>query len=69
LSSPNAGTGNPGEFLTLDRQLQQATLRVSTMAHLEITDHFGRETRQAEAERLAARGGNGCGKRRSLYGE
>src|SRR6266436_9133366 len=29
----NAGTGNPGEFLKLDRQLHQATLRVSTMAH------------------------------------
>src|SRR5260370_41342871 len=32
----NAGTGNPGEFLKLDRQLLQATLRLSTMAHLEI---------------------------------
>src|SRR5216684_2216775 len=29
----NAGTGNPGEFLKLDRQLHQATLRVGTMAH------------------------------------
>src|SRR2546426_2373677 len=28
----NAGTGNPGEFLKLDRQLHQATLRISTMA-------------------------------------
>jgi short-subunit dehydrogenase len=37
----NAGTGNPGEFLTLDRQLLQATLRLNTMAHLEITHHFG----------------------------
>jgi len=37
----NAGTGNPGEFLKLDRQLHQATLRVSTMAHLDITHHFG----------------------------
>src|SRR5258708_1342195 len=37
----NAGTGNSGEFLKLDRQLHQATLRVSTMAHLDITHHFG----------------------------
>jgi short-subunit dehydrogenase len=37
----NAGTGNPGEFLKLDRQLHQATLRVSTVAHLDITHHFG----------------------------
>jgi short-subunit dehydrogenase len=43
----NAGTGNPGEFLKLDRQLLQ----------------------EAEARRLDPRGGNGCGKRRSLYGE
>src|SRR5712675_187098 len=37
----NAGTGNPGEFLKLDRQLLQATLRLSAMAHLDITPHFG----------------------------
>jgi uncharacterized protein len=37
----NAGTGNSGEFLKLDRQLLQATLRLSTMAHLNITHHFG----------------------------
>ena len=37
----NAGTGNPGEFLRLDRQLLQETLRLSTMAHLNITHHFG----------------------------
>src|SRR5258705_12779496 len=37
----NAGTGNPGEFLKLDRQLHQAILRVSTIAHLNITHHFG----------------------------
>jgi uncharacterized protein len=36
----NAGTPNPGEFLKLDRQLLQATLRLNTMAHLDIT-HFG----------------------------
>ena len=37
----NAGTGNPGEFLMLDRQLLQATLQLNTMAHLDITHHFG----------------------------
>src|SRR6266852_1694653 len=37
----NAGTPNPGEFLKLDRQLLQETLRLSTMAHLDITHHFG----------------------------
>src|SRR5258705_1060212 len=37
----NAGTGNPGEFLKLDRQLLQATLRLSTMAYLDISHHFG----------------------------
>ncbi len=39
----NAGTGNPGEFLKLDRQLLQATLRLSTMAHLDIDHHFGQK--------------------------
>ncbi len=37
----NAGTGNPGEFLKLDRQLHRTTLRISTMAHLDITHYFG----------------------------
>jgi short-subunit dehydrogenase len=45
----NAGAGNPGEFLKLDRQLLQATLRLSTMAHLDITHHFG--ARLAERRR------------------
>jgi len=37
----NAGTANPGEFLKLDRQLLHATLRLNTMAHLDIAHHFG----------------------------
>src|SRR5258707_8195548 len=37
----NAGTGNSGEFLKLDRQLLQANLRLNKMAHLDITQHFG----------------------------
>ena len=65
----NAGTGNPGEFLKLDRQLLHETLRLNTMAHLEVTHHFGAETRRAEARRPDPRGGHGCGKRHSLDGE
>src|SRR5258708_15562297 len=37
----DAGTPNPGQFLKLDRQLLQATLRLNTIAHLDITHHFG----------------------------
>src|SRR6202051_4651669 len=37
----NAGTGNSGEFLKLDRQLLQKTLRLNTMAHLDIAHYFG----------------------------
>jgi len=39
----NAGTGNPGMFLKLDRQLLEVTLRLNTMAHLDIAHHFGRK--------------------------
>jgi uncharacterized protein len=39
----NAGTANPGEFLRLDRQLLQATLRLNTLAHLDIAHHFGQK--------------------------
>jgi short-subunit dehydrogenase len=38
----NAGTANAGEFLKLDRQLLQETLRLNTMAHLDIAHYFGR---------------------------
>src|SRR6202140_4385320 len=37
----NAGTGNPGEFLKLDRQLLRETLRLNTMSHLDIAHYFG----------------------------
>jgi short-subunit dehydrogenase len=37
----NAGTGNPGEFLKLDRRLLRETVRLGAMAHLDITHHFG----------------------------
>jgi short-subunit dehydrogenase len=37
----NAGTGNPGEFLKLDRQLLVENLRLNTMSHLDIAHYFG----------------------------
>src|SRR5260370_8531767 len=37
----NAGTANPGEFLKLDRQLLEETLRLNTMSHLDIAHYFG----------------------------
>src|ERR1700719_2671901 len=37
----NAGTGNPGEFLKLDRQLLEDTLRLNTMSHLDVAHYFG----------------------------
>ena len=37
----NAGTGNPGEFLKLDRQLLEETLRLNTLSHLDIAHYFG----------------------------
>src|SRR5216684_3117100 len=42
----NAGTPNPGEFLKLDRQLLQKTLRLNTMSHLDIAHYFGRKLAQ-----------------------
>ena len=32
---------NPGEFLKLDRQLLEETLRLNTMSHLDIAHYFG----------------------------
>ena len=64
----NAGTGNPGEFLKLDRQLLEATLRLSTMAHLDITHHFGAKLTERRRGGIIL-AGQWCGKRRSLYGE
>jgi short-subunit dehydrogenase len=65
----NAGTGNPGEFLKLDRQLLQETLRLKYDGASGCHPPFRRETRRAEAGRLDPRGGNECGKRHSLFGE
>jgi short-subunit dehydrogenase len=40
-SGSSPGTGNPGEFLKLDRQLLEETLRLNTVAHLGIAHYFG----------------------------
>jgi hypothetical protein len=47
----NAGTGNPGEFLKIDREQLESLLRLNTLAHLDIAHHFGKK--------LAARGRGG----------
>ena len=52
----NAGTPNPGEFLKLDRQLLQKTLRLNTMAHLDIAHHFGRNSPSAAGAESSSRG-------------
>ena len=39
----NAGTGNPGEFLKLDRELLENLLRLNTLAHLDIAHHYGQK--------------------------
>jgi hypothetical protein len=47
----NAGSGNPGEFLKIDRKELESFLRLNTLAHLDIAHHFG--------QRLASRGRGG----------
>ena len=37
----NAGTANPGEFLTLDRRELVRLLKLNSLAHMEIAHHFG----------------------------
>ena len=39
----NAGTGNPGEFLKIDREELESLLRLNTLAHLDIAHHFGQK--------------------------
>src|SRR5260370_14596677 len=39
----NAGTPSPGEFLKLDQELLEETLRLNTMSHLDIAHYFGRK--------------------------
>ena len=47
----NAGTGNPGEFLKIDRVELENLLRLNTLAHLDIAHQFG--------QRLVGRGQGG----------
>ncbi len=56
----NAGTGNPGDFLKLDRQLLQQTLRLNTMAHLNIAHHFGRKLAEGRPGGLILLGAMGA---------
>jgi hypothetical protein len=56
----NAGTANPGEFLTLDRELLKATLRLNTMAHLDIAHHFGRKLAERQRGGLILIGAMGA---------
>jgi uncharacterized protein len=37
----NAGTGNPGEFLKLERDGLVRLMRLNSLAHLDIAHHFG----------------------------
>jgi hypothetical protein len=39
----NAGTGNPGKFLSIDRQELETLLRLNTVSHLDIAHHFGQK--------------------------
>src|SRR5260221_8327731 len=55
----DAGTGNPGEFLKLDRQLLEESLRLNTMSHLDIAYYFGgklAERRRGSLIRVGAMG-------------
>src|SRR5882757_878097 len=58
----NAGTGNPGEFLKLDRQLLQETLRLHTMSHLDIAHYFGRKLAERKRGGLILVGAMGAEK-------
>src|SRR5258707_1650175 len=57
----NAGTGNPGEFLKLDRQLLEETLRLNTMSHLDIAHYFGGKLAERRRGGLIFVGGFGAG--------
>jgi short-subunit dehydrogenase len=39
----NAGTGNPGTFLSIRRQELENLLRLNTMSHLDVAHHFGQK--------------------------
>ena len=65
----NAGTGKCGELLNSIVNCFRQTLRLNTMAHLDIAHHFGAKLAERRRAGEHPRGGDGCGKRRSLYGE
>ena len=57
----NAGTANPGEFLKLDRQLLEETLRLNTMSHLDIAHYFGGKLAERRRGGLILVGAMGAG--------
>ena len=42
----NAGTGNPGEFLSIPRQRLREIVNINVLAHLDLAHHFGRKLAQ-----------------------
>src|SRR5258705_5162925 len=65
----DAGTGNPGEFLKLDRQLLEESLRLNTMSHLDIAYYFGGKLAERRRGGLIPPRAIGCGKRISFIAE
>ena len=65
----NAGTGKSGRVLEARSAVASGDFAAQYDGASGHHPPFRRETRRAEAGRLDPRGGNGCGKRHSLYGE
>lgn len=65
----NAGAGNPGEFLKLERPLLESTLRLNTLAHLDIAHHFGQKLAERRRGGIILVGRDGCRNRGSADGK
>src|SRR6267378_2799160 len=64
----NAGTANPGEFLKLDRQLLEETLRLNTVAYIHSALYWAGKRCERGGGVLIRVGAMG-GKRHSVYSE
>jgi uncharacterized protein len=42
----NAGAGNPGEFLNIERDELLRIVRLNVISHLSLTHHYGRKLAQ-----------------------
>jgi uncharacterized protein len=42
----NAGSGNPGEFLSIPRQRLREVVNINVLAHLDLAHHFGQKLAQ-----------------------